>query len=684
MNIMIEKTINELLNKEQQYRNANNHVECLGVCTNILKLISNNNEDNIFDIISKIFHYNNQTNFVRIGIIFHLIYNNYLNINNNKNLQRKYYQLLIDSFQKDSINDRKIEKNYIIKYFNESNLKNFKNLDSYIMTLDSLFINEKTNSTERDIFNNSIQQKNIINFDGKNIIENNDLEEDFLPDESQQNQITQIGLVEELNGKSFELNSTVQNISLNKFSDNEKYLIRKYKVNNKLPMIMISVSVNLNSNGFMNLIGSTFDKLEYRNICTIKSNLRDNINIYEYSPKNIFERIFFCLTNKKTFIKNIFQVITILKKDENNFSNGLNYYLNDNYERKIAIKTVKGSEKNIIKFIIKFLKLFSSYVNKIKIIKQSKCFSKYNLEQMINDQIKAKKDKLLKSINYPRRKSQPINDAEETIVEKSNKKANQYYDIYKTLSNTEYDLGKSIFDFIENFKIKCNEITSKESEIKIEDINTKELMEEIVKMIDSSTNTLNCSFNNNKNYNSEFYSTASEQFIFNKIYLYLYKVYSKKYEKDNEQFLSIKKDINENMSKVDILKNIGVNSKFTGNDDYPYKNVIDNINKISYEKYLKNKFQILAQSSLEMRSYILEYTSGKDELVSMDDELPIIIYVTTQVSVENLFVELNMINDYVKCTMRDDLVQNKMVTNLLSSLLYISKSWDGKLKQFVS
>ena len=678
------KSINELLNKEEQYRDANNHIECLGVCTNILKLISNYKEENIFEIISKILHYKNQSNFVRIGIIFHIIYNNYIDINNSINFQRKYYQLLIDSFQKDSINDRKKEKNFIIKYFEESNLKNFKNLESYILTLDSLFINEKTSSTERYIFNNSEKEKNLVKFDGKNIIENNDLDEDLLPDESQQNQITQIGLVEEINGKPFELNSDVKNISANKLSDNEKYLIKKYKANNKLPMIMISVSVNLNSNGFINLVGSTFDKLEYRNICTIKSNLHDSINIYEYHPNNIFERLFFCLTNKRTFIKNVFQVITILKKDENNFSSGLNYYLNDNYERKIAIKTVKGSEKNVINFIIKFLKLFASSVNKIKVIKQSKCFSKYNLEQMLNEQIKGKKDLLLKTINYPKRKTQLIDDVEETIVEKSNKKANQYYDIYKTLSNTEYDLGKSINDFIENIKIKCNEITSTESQIKIEDINTKQLMVEIVKMIESSTNTLNCNFNNNKNYNSEFFSAASEQFIFNKIYHYLYNVYCKKYEKENEEFLMIKKDINENMPKGDILKNIGVNNKFTGNDDFPYKNVIDNINKISYEKYLKNKFQILTQSSLEMRSYILEYTSGKDELISMDDELPIIIYVTTQINVENLFAELNMINDYVKCTMRDDLVQNKMVTNLLSGLVYINKTWDGKLKKFIS
>ena len=68
----------------------------------------------------------------------------------------------------------------------------------------------------------------------------------------------------------------------------------------------------------------------------------------------------------------------------------------------------------------------------------------------------------------------------------------------------------------------------------------------------------------------------------------------------------------------------------------------------------------------------------------MDDELPIIIYISTQINVDNLFAELNMVDDYIKCTMRDDLVQNKMVTNLLSGLLYISKNWDRKLKKFIS
>ena len=673
----MENSLNELLNKEQQNRDSKNYVECLRICIKILKVLLNDKEENIFDIFSKIFYHKNQSNFVRIGIIYNLITNNYFNINNNNDLKSKYYELLIDSFKKDLINDKTKEKNNLIKYFDDSKLKNFTKLDNYIQSLESIFVIDKPNSTDREIFNKNKK------FEGKNEIENNDLDEDLLPDESQQNQITQIGLVEEINTKPFELNSTLQN-SINKLTDNERYLMKKYKSNPKLPMIMISVSVNLNSKGFLDLIESTFSKLNYRNICTIKSNSRDNINVYEYNPKNIFERLLFCLSNKRAFIKNVFQVITILKKDENNFTSGINYYLNDNYERKICIKTVRGTEKNVINFIIKYLKLLCASINKIKVIKQTKNFYKYNLEQMLNDQIKERKEKLLKGINFPKKKLLKINDDEETIVEKSNKKANQYYEIYKTLSNTEYDLGKSIMNFIENFKNKCNDITSPESEEKIEDINTKQMMAEIVKMIELSTNTLNCNFNNINNYNSSFFTTASEQFIFNKIYQYLFNVYNKKYKNENEEYLSVKKEINKCMNIKEIVNNVGINEKYKGNDDYPYKNVIETINKISYEKYIKNKFKILTQSSLEMRSYILEYTTGKDELVSMDDELPIIIYISTQINVDNLFAELNMVDDYIKCTMRDDLVQNKMVSNLLSGLLYISKNWDRKLKKFIS
>ena len=678
----MENKLKELFDNEQKSRDAKNYKECLGICIRILKFISDEEEDSIFDKISKLFLYKNQSNFVRIGIIFFLLFRNYININSNKNLKRKFYQLLIDSFKNDTIKDKQNEKNNIINFFEKSDLKNFKELDDYILTLDNIFISEKSNSSDRDLFSNNEKDKNL-KFDGKKMIEN--IEETLNPDESNQNQITHYGLVEEINTKQFEINSTIQNImSESQIENNEKYLLKKYKPNYKLPMIVISVSVNLNSISFMDLVDSTFAKLKYRNICNIKSSLNENINIYEYNPKNFIEKTVYCLSNRRAFIKNMFQVVVLLKKDDNNFSSGLNYFLNDTYERKIQIKTIRGREKNVINFIIKFLKLFSSSINKIKIIKQSKIFYKYNLEQTLNEQIKTRKNLLLKSINIPKKKLQNPPE-EETLVEKSNKKANQFYEIYKILSNKEYELGKSINEYIEKFRTKYNEISSFDKEENINNINTKSIMIGIIKMIESSTNTLNCNFNSiNSIYDSTFFSTATEQFIFNKIYHLLYNIYDKKYKKVNDEYLLIKKDINENLSPKDIISKVGVKNEYKGNESLPYKNVIEIVNKIPYEKSLKNKFQILTQCSLEMRNCILEYTSGKDELVSMDDELPIIVYIITQIKIDNLFAELYMVDDYIKCSMRDDLIQNKMVTNLLSSLVYVGKTWDSKLKSFNS
>ena len=87
----MENSLNELLNKEQQNRDSKNYVECLRICIKILKVLLNDKEENIFDIFSKIFYHKNQSNFVRIGIIYHLITNNYFNINNNNDLKIKYY-----------------------------------------------------------------------------------------------------------------------------------------------------------------------------------------------------------------------------------------------------------------------------------------------------------------------------------------------------------------------------------------------------------------------------------------------------------------------------------------------------------------------------------------------------------------------------------------------------------------
>ena len=679
----MDSKLRDLLINEEQSRLNQNYTECLNTCLKILKILSilKAKEQTIFDTLSKIFLKKNQSNFVRIGTIFHIIRNNYMNIYDNKNLKSKYYQLLMDSFKNDQINDKLEDKQKLISLFESSNKTNFKSMDSFILSLDVLYIPEKSNSDDAVLKKLNVNKELGIN-DNKN-----DLEEGLIHEETQINEITQLGLVDNLHKQSLDIYSDVQVINENasqKDNNNSyKFINKKYKVNTKLPMIVMSISVNLNTNDFMKLVHDTFIKLNYKNVMNVKSTLYDNINIYEYNTNNVFKKMVYCLFNDKTFKRNVFQVSTVLQKDENNFTSGLNYFLNDNNEKKLAIKTIKGNEKNIIAFMIKYLKLIAGSVNKIKIIKQSKILFKYDLEKILNEQIQMKKNILLKNINIPKKKFL-IKDDEETIVEKSNKKVNRFYEIYKILSNIEYELGKSINDFVENFREKYKDLNNDKGKDIIETIKTRDIMAEIIKLIERTTNTLNCYYNqeNNINYNTNFYNSATEQFIFNKIYHYLYEIYDLKYKKCNEEFILVKKEINENMEIKDIISNLNIKKVYIPNDPIPFMPVIENINKLQLEKCLKNKFKIITQSSLEIRNCILEYTGGKYELESMDDELPIIIYLVTQINIENLFAELYMIDDYIKCTMRDELIQNKMVTNLLSSLSYISLKWDKKNNSF--
>ena len=208
-------------------------------------------------------------------------------------------------------------------------------------------------------------------------------------------------------------------------------------------------------------------------------------------------------------------------------------------------------------------------------------------------------------------------------------------------------------------------------------------MEKIIKLFEFCTSNLNTSFNNkNHKYDTNYISLASEQYIFNKIYFVLFDIYCEKYKEENKKFIQIQQEINDNLSNIEICNKLQVQSIYIGNEKNPFKSVVNIINQISFEKFLHKKFEILTQASLEIRKCILEYTDGKFELESMDDELPIIIFISTQVKVDNLIAELNMIDDYIKCSMRDNLVQNKMVTNLLSSSLFLSKSWKLKTLSF--
>ena len=686
------ENIDELLISEKKYRESKEYTECLDICLQILNQIKNTSNNYKYEIISKLFLYQDQSNYVRIYLIHALFQDN--NFINSINLKKKYYQLLINSFKNETSHDLIEEKKDIINLFEKSDLDNFDDIDKYIVTLVSAPLQLSTNGKEK-----SETDKNLINELKDSTRRNKGVYSNYLTTSSiassakriepQENSIPQTSIqtsFEEINtNRQSDINFSVQKMmsTAEQKNKNMKQLLKKYKANSRLPLIIMSVSANLNRNQFLEIINNIFVKLNYKIICNIKDTEFENLNVYEYKPKNCCENLKYLFKTK--YIKNEFQVLVVLKNDENNFSTGINNFLNDIYERKISIKSIKGNEQSIIQLFINFLSKFCLSINKIKLIKQSKCLLKYNIEDTIQKIIQNKKNEIYKNLKLPKdilhtsknQNYQQLID-EETYVEKTNSQANKYYELYKILSKDEYELGKSIKTFTENFKKKCQAMTINQ----INSLDTKKLMIEIVKIIELCTNTLNSSYNNNQNNDIAYFSLASEQFLFNKIYYVIYDIYDKKYQKLNQDFLIKQKEINDKLNIDEIFKKIGVKSKFRGTDDIPYKSVIDIVNMVPLEKSLKKKFEILTKGSLEIRTCILEYTNGKYELESMDDELPIIIYIATQVKVVNLFAELNIIDDYLKIILRDDLIQNKMVTNLLSSLMFITKFWNSETLSF--
>ena len=703
----MEDKLNELLKQEEEYRKNKNNQKSISTIREIIQLIKDSEEDNKYNIISKLILYENQPNFIKI-----LIFNDLLKNTSfiNKNTKKKYYQLLIDSFNNNKINDHSEEITKIKDLFTKSDLNDFEEIDMYI----ELFIAENENKNEVDNFNeDSTDRAFFQKLDNKKNNLNVKISDNYLLDNNSNsnnsplsplplksnsdNEISNKISFEEFNNDNI-LEDVNNNMSDSGMNNNDKSIFKKFKPNNSLPMIIISVSVNMNPYQFLIFINQTFKKFNYVNISTLRENEYENLKIYQYIPKNCFDYISEIFNTKGKCVRNQFHVYSSLKRDENNFSSGLSQILKDTYERKIAIKSVKGIESNIIKFMIQFLKTLCQSVEKIKILKQSDCFYQYNLENELNDIIDKEKERKIiiknnkKLFNFKNKKfkyRKLKNDDESIIgINSTNKSFHapnitttesfKYLEIFTLLSKSEYGLGKKIAEFIEEFKKKYN-MPLKNAEI----IDTREIMMKIIKMFEFCTSNLNTSFNNKNNkYDTNYISLASEQYIFNKIYFILFNIYCEKYKEKNDIIVRIQKEIKENLSSIEICNKLQVNSIYLGNEKEPFKSVVNIINQITFEKFLHKKFEILTQASLEIRKCILEYTDGKFELESMDDELPIIIFISTQVKVNNLIAELNMIDDYIKCSMRDNLVQNKMVTNLLSSLMYLSKAWNLKTLSF--
>ena len=138
----MEDNLKQLLKEEKEYRSKKDNHECYLTCLKILDEIQTQPENIKFEIISKLFLYPNQSNYVKLNLINSLSKN--FSFINSKSSKRKYYELLITSFSKGKDKQYNQEISQIKKLYEKNELKNFIELDKYISNIIYEIINKST------------------------------------------------------------------------------------------------------------------------------------------------------------------------------------------------------------------------------------------------------------------------------------------------------------------------------------------------------------------------------------------------------------------------------------------------------------------------------------------------------------------------------------------------------------
>ena len=452
-------------------------------------------------------------------------------------------------------------------------------------------------------------------------------------------------------------------------------------IKSNLPWILINIEMTF-SDTEMKLKMMEFVKLMGMTI--IDGSIKDNSFQFAKRQKNIIKNFCSTMFNRKGEASEFQVVIQFIK---------------DKYNRLVEIRSLKGNNYNNEFTICSYIKKCITCSKSMKIERVSPGYFLNFEAELVKEFTEKEKNEINKNsknntnINlFLNNSSKNIINGTNTYIEENismlesiNKQATSFYEIYRILSQENYSVGKDLAIFINEFKIKNENIEKSYQKL-------PEQMKEIINMRNKCDNTFSNYFNMGKEFqkneniqkNSKI---AIEKFIFNKVYYQLYDLYKKRYEKENENYLEKKKLINEKYSIKQIMEYLEIRPKFRCLDEYeafnesqlclPFKSTIDYINKIEYEQNPKSKFDTLIEAGLELRNTILGCHGGKNELNSMDDELPIFIYCSTQTNIKNAPAEYHMVEDYLRFASAE-LDESKVVTNVMSSILFICNGWEIK------
>ncbi|EAR86736.2 vacuolar sorting protein 9, VPS9 domain protein (macronuclear) [Tetrahymena thermophila SB210] len=258
------------------------------------------------------------------------------------------------------------------------------------------------------------------------------------------------------------------------------------------------------------------------------------------------------------------------------------------------------------------------------------------------------------------------------------------YMFQKILCAQAYGVGKKVSEFIKDFQ---NNYRNVEESAQL----LPKPMEGIIALVNEIVDNLFSDYNYGKSETKSvmpYCKISVEKYVFGKLSQNLQSMYKFKYNNLDLAFEKKQKEIQEKMTIIQIFKFLEskprywliqneetFDEEFKNNKEIrPYNDAIRELEKIQYVSSPREKLKCTMMMRSMMRAGVIDFHKGREELASMDDELPILIYIILMCNINNLFTELQIVEDFINLDPSIE-AEQRFLLNIRMAGKYISDEW---------
>ena len=241
-----------------------------------------------------------------------------------------------------------------------------------------------------------------------------------------------------------------------------------------------------------------------------------------------------------------------------------------------------------------------------------------------------------------------------------------YYELSKVMSSQDYGVGERIAQFMKEWQAKYSDAHCVELPGPLDEV--KSLVDEIVHSLLAHFNIAN--FSSAKI--AQHCKPSVEKYVFSKLAHQISLMYEVAYQ-DRQREFTEKVDKADALGREQLMKELEIKDPFKLDQVIlPYESAIESFNMLQTCQTPLDKLNAVLEGVTLMKTSVLDYWRGKQELSTMDDQLPVLIYIVSQVKATAFVAQIGFLKDYIKESFGFD-NEFKILTDVDSAISFIIK-----------